>query len=128
MPQISPSPQTTLVILLGASQWPRFPELQSSKAFTNSASQLKKYLLNPRQFGLSAENLLDLFDVDQSADDIDSAIGDFLDQRIKALKSSGSAARDLLVYYVGHGDLLAFKLNITWRSAAPAAIARELPV
>lgn len=91
MPQKDPSPQTTLVVLLGASQWPLFPEFPSSKAFANSASHLKTYLLNPRQFGLSAENVLDLFDADQSADDIDSAICDFLDQRTTKMKASGNA-------------------------------------
>src|SRR6266566_7355960 len=99
----NPSSQTTLVVLLGASEWPRFPEFQSSKAFANSASRLKDYLLNPQLLGLSAENLLNLFDVDLSADDIDSRICDFLDQRIAEMKISGNAARDLLVYYVGHG-------------------------
>jgi len=106
MPQKEPSPQTTLVVLLGASEWPRFPEFQSSKAFANSASQLKAYLLSPHQFGLPAENLLDLFDADQSADDIDSAICDFLDQCTTRMKASGNAARDLLVYYVGHGGFV----------------------
>src|SRR5260370_7836738 len=81
MSQKDPAPQTTLVVLLGASQWPLFPDFQSSKAFANSARQLKKYLLNPLQFGLPTENILDLFDAAQSADDIDSAICDFLTQR-----------------------------------------------
>src|SRR5260370_3382495 len=92
MPEKDPSPQTTLVVLLGASEWPHFPDLQSSKAFANSASQLKAYLLNPRQLGLSAENVLDLFDADQSADDIDSSICDFLEQRTTKMKASGHTA------------------------------------
>src|SRR6266568_3806981 len=101
-----PSSQTTLVVQLGASEWPRFPELPSSNAFTNSARQLKAYLLNPRQFGIPTENLLDLFDADESADDMDSKVCDFLDQRIAEMKASGNAARDLLVYYVGHGGFV----------------------
>lgn len=106
MNQRAPSPQTTLVVLLGASAWPDFPEFQGSKAFANSASQLKAYLLNPHQFGLSAENVLDLFDVDRSADDIDRSICEFLDQRSTEMKISGNTPRDLLVYYVGHGGFV----------------------
>src|SRR5579859_6086869 len=99
----TPSPQTTVAILLGASEWPFYPEFQQSQAFVDSANRLKTYLLDPQTFGLSSENLLDLFDADQSADDIDSAIGDFLDQRIAMMKTNGNPVRDLLVYYVGHG-------------------------
>ena len=102
----SPSPQTTLAILLGASQWPHCLEFQHSHAFSNSAQRLKTYLLDPRQFGVSPINILDLFDVNQSADDIDRSIGDFLDRRLVEMRASGSAARDLLVYYVGHGGFV----------------------
>lgn len=101
--QNAPSPQSTLAILLGASQWPYHSDLTSSKAFFNSANSLKAYLLNPRQFGLTTENLLNLFDYNQSADDLDRLICEFLDQRIDKMKRSGNPAKDLLVYYVGHG-------------------------
>jgi len=98
-----PSPQTTLVVLLGASEWPKFPDFQSSRAFANSASELKNYLLDASHFGLPGENLLDLFDTDQSADDIDEQIAKFLEQRIADMKASGAVPTDLLVYFVGHG-------------------------
>src|SRR5260221_370135 len=39
-----PSPETTLVVLLGASEWPHSSEFQSSEAFVNSAKEYKKYL------------------------------------------------------------------------------------
>ena len=67
----APSPQTTLLILLGASAWPFMPEFQHSEAFANAARRLKAYFLNPRPFGLPAENLLDLFDSEKSADELD---------------------------------------------------------
>src|SRR2546426_12464604 len=98
-----PSPQTTLVILLGASAWPFSPEFQSSEAFANAARRLKAYFLNPRPFGLPAENLLDLFDADQSADELDVAIGQFLQQRLATMKTTSNAARDVLLYFIGHG-------------------------
>ncbi len=50
-----PSPQTTLVILLGASAWPLSSEFQGSEAFARAARRLKAYFLNPRSFGLPRE-------------------------------------------------------------------------
>ncbi len=103
MPAALPSPQTTLVVLLGASQWPYSPDFPQSQAFTNAARRLKEYFLYPQAFGLPSGNLLDLFDSDQSADDLDREIGQFLDQRISRMKAGGFAAKDLVVYFVGHG-------------------------
>src|SRR6266567_6532231 len=102
----APSSQTTLVILLGASEWPFAPEFQGSEAFAKAAQRLKAYFLNPRPFGLPAENLLDLFNSDQSADELDVEIGQFLERRIAATKATGNAARDLLLYFVGHGGFV----------------------
>ncbi|GHO45037.1 hypothetical protein [Ktedonospora formicarum] len=101
-----PSPQTTLVILLGASAWPFYSEFRSSEAFANAARRLKAYFLNPRPFGLPAENLLDLFDSDKSADELDAAIGQFLEQRLTTMKAAGNAGRDLLLYFIGHGGFV----------------------
>ncbi len=102
----APSPQTTLLILLGASAWPFMPEFQRSEAFANAARRLKAYFLNPRPFGLPVENLLDLFDSEKSADELDVAIGQFLGQRSAAMKVTGNAARDLLLYFIGHGGFV----------------------
>jgi hypothetical protein len=44
-----PSPQTTLLVLLGASAWPFSPEFQRSQAFANAARRLNAYFLNPRR-------------------------------------------------------------------------------
>ena len=70
-----PSPQTTLVILLGASEWPYSSDFETSEAFANSADTLVEYFLNPHLFNLPRENLLNLFDSNQSPDDIDIDIG-----------------------------------------------------
>lgn len=101
-PQL-PSPQTTLVILLGASQWPLCPEFTKSQAFVHSAHKLKSYFLQSNQFGLPSENLLDLFDTLHKPDEIDQAIGTFLEDRIEYMKQKATPARDLLFYYIGHG-------------------------
>jgi DNA-binding NarL/FixJ family response regulator len=99
----NPSAQTTLLILLGASAWPLFPEFERSEAFANAMRGLKDYFLNPQQFGLPTENLLDLFDLTYSPDKLDIEIGQFLERRIAAMKTMGKAARDVVFYFVGHG-------------------------
>src|SRR5579859_5450037 len=101
-----PLPHTTLLILLGASEWPHSPEFQSSEAFTNAARGLKEYFLDQHGFGIPPINSLDLFNSSKSADEIDEEISRFLDQRISAMKASGDAARDVLVYFVGHGGFV----------------------
>jgi hypothetical protein len=98
-----PSPKTTLVILLGASEWPFSPEFQASQAFLNSAMGLRAYFFNSSQFRLPTENLLNLFNSNQSSDDMDGEIGLFLERRMGEMKQSGEPARDLVVYFVGHG-------------------------
>ena len=100
---LPPSSQTTLAILLGASAWPHFPIFQSSDAFKHAAQSMRSYLLDPQTFHLPPENLLDLFDADQSADDLDQEIGRFLESRVLTLKAADTAALDLLIYFVGHG-------------------------
>ncbi len=102
----APSPQTTLLILLGASAWPFSPEFSSSPAFANAARILRAYFLNPRLFGLPAENLLDLFDSDKSADELDVEISQFLERRLIDMKKAGNAGRDLLLYFIGHGGFV----------------------
>src|SRR5690349_11134162 len=63
-----PTPQSTLVILLGASQWPHYPAFQNSpsRAFAHAAKALRTYFLT--QYALHEEHLLDLFDSPLSAD------------------------------------------------------------
>ena len=106
MEEKKPSPQTTLLILLGASEWPMFPLLPSSKAFANAAQTLKAYFLNPRGFGLPAENLLDLFDSEKYAGELDEEISQFLERRLIDLKKAGNSATDVILYFVGHGGFI----------------------
>jgi hypothetical protein len=100
------SPQTTLLILLGASEWPLFPEFQDSKAFANAARGVKNYFLDPNGFGIPSENVFDAFNSDSSNDELDRQIGQFLEQRLSAMKATRQDARDLLVYFVGHGGFI----------------------
>ena len=122
----TPSPQTTLVILLGASEWPYSPDFHSSESFANSAKSLKDYFLDAFELGLPKENLLDLFNSNHSSDDIDKEIGDFLEKRILEMRKARRDARDVLVYFVGHGGFCGNDLDYylairRTRTANPAA-------
>lgn len=103
---LPPTPQTTVAVLLGASEWPYFPDFQGSQAFANSARAFREYLCASDQFGLPQENLLDLFDTPKSADELDEEIGRFLTSRAAELRAIGTAARDVLLYFVGHGGFV----------------------
>lgn len=98
----TPTPATTLAILLGASEWPRAPTFDSSVAFSNSANRFREYLVRPDLFGLPKENLLDLFDSNGSPDEIDTAIHDFLEDRSSKAENSPPPT-DVVVIFIGHG-------------------------
>jgi outer membrane protein assembly factor BamB len=90
----APSPQTTLLILLGASQWPDDPdEFLGSEAFKQAAEEIDKYF--KVSFGIPPENILPLFDTDLDAIEIGKEIH-------KHLEKFRGSARDVIIYYVGH--------------------------
>lgn len=125
-PLLPPAPETTLVVLLGASEWPYMPELSASQAFTNSANAFKGYFLSPQTFGLPQENLLNLFDTELTADDIDATITQFIETRASEMRDAGHPARDVLISFIGQsgffGNSLDFYLTIRrTRSQNPAA-------
>lgn len=97
------SPGTTLVVLLGASEWPLAHSLSGSPSFARSAHDFREYMLADTGFALPAENLLDLFDSEHSPSQIDAEIARFLEARTSALRGMNLSASDLLLYYVGHG-------------------------
>jgi Caspase domain. len=103
MSGIDPSPQTTLVILLGASKWP-LSSLRNSPAYARSANRVKDYFCNQTRYGLPPDNWLDLFDQRQrSPNEVDKVISNFLQRRILNMEQAGTPIRDLLFYYIGHG-------------------------
>lgn len=103
----STSPHTTLVVMLGASSWPKHQSLDGSEeAFKNSGNELIEYFLSVSGMGISPKNLLNLFDSEQHVDWIVEEIENFLKTRITALKKSGTPARDLIVIYIGHGSFI----------------------
>lgn len=97
-------PQKTLVVLLGASEWEKSPNLGKSPAFLKSAERLKNYFIS--KFGLTKDNLLDLFDSEQSCDEIDETIGDWLENKLLPKGETEQVFTDLIVIYIGHGDFI----------------------
>jgi WD40 repeat protein len=105
--RLEPSPETTLFILLGASAWPYSSQFVSSPAFASSATAVREFFLDREHgFGIPQANVLDLFDSEEGQEDIDLDIDNFLEQRIKTMTQSGRAARDLILYYIGHGGFV----------------------
>src|SRR6185436_7604877 len=92
--------ETTLAILLGGSTWPKSPQLAASDAFARSAEDFKRYLTG--EYGLPADNVLDLFDSAKTAPEIVEELQNFLRARMQARP----APRDVFIYYTGHGGFI----------------------
>jgi hypothetical protein len=97
------SPDSTLVILLGASDFPKLPEHMSNPAFRKSAAAFRLYLREPDGFGIPDKNVLDLFGSLEGPSAQDDEIVHFLKRRMKEMQRSRIPATDLITYYVGHG-------------------------
>ncbi len=104
----SPSPETTLVIILGASKFPK-ARFTDSNSFRNSAEYLKDYFLAKDGFGLEKDNLLYLFDCPNPPSLLDEEIANFLKQRQFELETNSKRNIDVILYYVGHGGFFGGK-------------------
>ena len=104
-PTAGPRPETTLAVILGARAFA--DEDMNSPAFANSAERFREYLVTPAPagFGAPAGNVLfDLFDSGEPPTVIVREMVAFLTRRSAELRAAGADARDLILYYVGHGD------------------------
>jgi hypothetical protein len=107
--------QSTLLVLLGASEWPKWPDLNqelserdlgSGKAFAQSAEKVKAYFLDEKSFKLPKDNLLDLFDSEDEPAPQLQRMAAFLKERGATLENAGHLAVQLILYYVGHGGFV----------------------
>jgi hypothetical protein len=94
------TPETTLAIIVGASKFPKSPKLAQGEAFAASASDFRNYLLDDEGFGLPQANLNDLFDSEDTPPELLEKMGEFL-------AAQKDKARDLVLYYLGHGGVSA---------------------
>lgn len=95
-------PNLTLAIVLGASEFPRAPNLTSGPFFTNSAADFRAYLTNQGGLGLQRSNVLNLFNDSRSSSEMLEEIARFL-LVAQSSATDGAKPSDLIIYYVGHG-------------------------
>lgn len=100
---VEPSPEQTLAVFLGASEFQCAPNLAHGAAFYNSAQGFREYLTAPSGLGLPFENILWLFDDRRDASVQLQDVRNFLKRRSREFSSSQAPAKDLIIYYVGHG-------------------------
>jgi hypothetical protein len=109
------SPRSTLVVLLGASEWPKWPDLTQdllerdegrAETFSASAAALREFFLGADGFGLPESNLLDLFNSEQEAAVQVGCMGAFLAERGAAIQEAGGDPAYLIVHYIGHGGFV----------------------
>jgi hypothetical protein len=94
------APATTFVVVIGASHFPKSPNLPAPASFKQSANAFVEYLLDPKGFGLPKnEHLLNLFDSDDAPSEICIQVKHHL-SRVAA------TINDVLFYYVGHGVIV----------------------
>lgn len=89
-----PSPQTTLLILLGASDWPDDEEFRASEGFTCAAQKVTDYFL--QTYGIPQAHMQSYFDDPRNVIEITDSIYSWL-EKVKG------EANDLIIYYIGHG-------------------------
>ncbi len=103
---LSPIRENSLVILLGAHEFPHAPRIPASNAFSACHDAIRDYFLSWDGFGLGdSENLLDLFDSSLNNTEMNSRIVKWLQERIEAAKEQQKPITDVFVYYTGHGGL-----------------------
>jgi hypothetical protein len=95
--------ERTLAVVLGVSDWPRYPEFTSAASFRRSALDIADYLSSPEGPNLPKANIRVQIDVFEDAPEILRGLRRFIRDRREYLKNYGTPATDLLIYYVGHG-------------------------
>ena len=90
------APKTTSALILGVSECPRAPALESLHQCASSARDFETYLRS--RLNLESSNILNLFDSDDSSSQQLEQIDEWLRRAVKE-----GRANDLLVYYTGHG-------------------------
>jgi TPR repeat protein len=103
-PGIGPTPETTLALFFGASRWPDAPKFQDAPSFERSADALIGFLREPEGAGLPWRNIKSFFNsLDDAAEQLEQATL-FIERFRRSTAGTDQSPRDLLVFYVGHGD------------------------
>ncbi len=88
----------TIVVLLGARSFPKYPSLKGGDAFAHSAAGFAQYLENYFGKEWCTTHLCDLFDSEEEPAEQLRGLGDFCRDHAEA--------KQVILYYVGHGGFL----------------------
>jgi hypothetical protein len=102
MPFDLPNPRKSLVVILGASSFPKAPSFAEGVAFYNSANRVQSYLTSGDGLGIDRANVLQLFDDSRTPGSQLEDIAGFLCAR-QGSQAAVDSPENLFVYYVGHG-------------------------
>jgi PAN domain len=105
----------TLAIVLGASEWPSYPDFHAAPSFRRSANDIVDYLRSQNGLNIPSRNVKVLIDSFDDAPELLRQMHDFIRRRSGDLSQRGTPAADLFLYYIGHGgfgDNDAFFLSI----------------
>jgi hypothetical protein len=96
--------ETTIAVILGASDWSR-AGLGKAKSFLKSAAYVQQYLLRnrPDGLGLDPDLVLSLFDDTAAASVQLARLRDFTREVVLDRRDTHKPIADILVYYIGHG-------------------------
>jgi hypothetical protein len=99
--------EKTLAVVLGASEWPEYPEFDAKTSFRLSANDIVEYIRGPSGLNLPRRNVKVLFDSFDDAPDILRQIRQFIGERRQEANTIDDPITDLFVYYIGHGGITA---------------------
>src|ERR1700688_4534434 len=96
--RLPPSASTTLVVVLGASEFPDSKFLRSFPEFKKAAFEFLNYILDEDGFGLPRDNLRSFFDLRMDPNTLDANLSAFIRERRMASQTARLPIRDLIVY------------------------------
>jgi Caspase domain len=99
-----PRPETILALVLGASRWPFIRRFENAPSFQNSAYQIAEWINDKRGLALPSRNIKDLFGSRDDAAEILSEAAIFISDHRAEAEENKNQIRDLIFYYVGHGN------------------------
>jgi hypothetical protein len=100
-----PTSNTTLAVVIGMMEAPGIG-LEPMESLRHSAVAVVRFFRDPAGMGLAEGNVSNFFMEHVGRDDLLNKMGEFLGQRAKAMRDNHQPVRDVLIYYVGHGEFI----------------------
>jgi hypothetical protein len=90
--------ETTVAVVLGASEWPFYPDFDAAPSCRRSAHAIADYLRAKNGLNLPSRNVKVLVDPFELAPDIIRDLRSFIRERRKSLADLGTPMKDLIFY------------------------------